>query len=341
MDRCSASATRAGGRWVLRPYQFIMTPALTLVLDAIAAQVPVGATFVPGVRALARWAGLKSAGHISPILYQLAADGWIAYDGAGAITLLVHPDNGGDTGGGQPCVADDPPADRGHDHGADRGSDPGAERGDHGADRGDDPRLDRGDHARDRGDYTGDRHGVSPARISDAHRVPMGSARRRGREPGRDQRTICLVQDLHEQQQSHAAVVHEDLPSARVREAGVDQGNPAVRALTALGAGAAIIADALHARPDLTWHQVQATWEWHAQRRARSGGRLGEGVFFHAIRQGQIAMPPEPDGIDVRKYTSGAYGDLFRGGGDMRGLEHWGDPRFRDAVPCLPSQEAH
>src|SRR4051812_28451127 len=77
----------------LRPYQFIATPAITLVLDAIAERLAEGESFAPGVRALASWAGLRSAGQISRILYQLTADGFIAYDNAGTITLLHHPDH--------------------------------------------------------------------------------------------------------------------------------------------------------------------------------------------------------------------------------------------------------
>src|SRR5207253_5911924 len=80
----------------LRPYQFIATPAITLVLDAIAERLAEGESFAPGVRALASWAGLKSAGQISRILYQLTADGFIAYDNAGTITLLHHPDHHAD-----------------------------------------------------------------------------------------------------------------------------------------------------------------------------------------------------------------------------------------------------
>ena len=104
-----------------------------------------------------------------------------------------------------------------------------------------------------------------------------------------------------------------------------DRLHPAVQVLTELGAHETIIAEALRARPDLTPQQVEATWAWHQWRRERSGGRLGEGVFFHAIRRGQIHAAPEcesADGvIDVSKYTSGAYGDLFRRGGDISDLE--------------------
>src|SRR5205085_4713409 len=80
-------------------------------------------------------------------------------------------------------------------------------------------------------------------------------------------------------------------------------------------------------RPDLTARQVQDTGAWHQWRRERSGGRLGEGVFFHAIRRGQLHAAPEREGadgvIDVSKYTSGAYGDLFRRGSDVSDLEGW------------------
>src|SRR5207253_11130939 len=114
----------------LRPYQYIATPAITLVLDAIAERLAEGESFAPGVRALASWAGLRSAGQISRILYQLTADGFIAYDNAGTITLLQDPDDDADY---MPNVTD-----RGADRRPDQGGDPGdqgSDPGDQGGDR--------------------------------------------------------------------------------------------------------------------------------------------------------------------------------------------------------------
>lgn len=78
----------------MRPYEFIGTPAITLLLYAIARHCAVGGCITPGVRALARWAGV-SPGLVSPCLHQLARDGWIAYDGR-VIMLLIDPDQSAD-----------------------------------------------------------------------------------------------------------------------------------------------------------------------------------------------------------------------------------------------------
>lgn len=79
----------------LKAYEYISTPPIQLILDAIAAHCGVGGTIRPGVRRIAAWANYASAGRVSPILDQLAADGWIAYDPAtGLITLLEDPNGG-------------------------------------------------------------------------------------------------------------------------------------------------------------------------------------------------------------------------------------------------------
>jgi len=53
------------------------------------------------------------------------------------------------------------------------------------------------------------------------------------------------------------------------------------------------------------------------------------------MRRGQIHAAPEREDaggvIDVSKYTSGAYGDLFRRGGDVSDLEGWTAPEREDA----------
>ena len=123
-----------------------------------------------------------------------------------------------------------------------------------------------------------------------------------------------------------------------------DRLHPAVQVLTELGAHETIIAEALAARPDLTARQVQDTWAWHQWRRERSGGRLGEGVFFHAIRRGQLHAAPQSEGaggvIDVDAYTSGAYGDLFRRGGDVSDLEGWTAPE-RESTNAVIDVDAY
>jgi hypothetical protein len=89
-DGCERS-TVVGGR-ALGYYETISTPPIQLVLNALAEHCGVGGTIRPGVRRIAAWANYASAGRISPILDQLAADGWIAYDPqTGLITLLEDP----------------------------------------------------------------------------------------------------------------------------------------------------------------------------------------------------------------------------------------------------------
>ncbi len=44
--------------------------------------------------------------------------------------------------------------------------------------------------------------------------------------------------------------------------------------------------------------------------------------------------------IDIETYTNGAYGDLFRLGSDMRGLEDWGSDQCAD-VPALSLEDTH
>lgn len=56
-----------------------------------------------------------------------------------------------------------------------------------------------------------------------------------------------------------------------------------------LGAEPAIIADALQARPDWTPQQVQQRWAYDQRRISASDGKLTEGVFYHALRCGQLA----------------------------------------------------
>lgn len=58
-----------------------------------------------------------------------------------------------------------------------------------------------------------------------------------------------------------------------------------------LGAEPPIIADAFTSRPDWTAEQVRARWAFDQERIAASGGRLNDGVFFHALRRGQLAPP--------------------------------------------------
>lgn len=86
---------------------------------------------------------------------------------------------------------------------------------------------------------------------------------------------------------------------------GGDHAPPAAHLLAELGADPKIIASALRKRPDLMPEQVRATWQYCQQRIAESNGKLNSGIFFHAMKQGQIhAAPPDPDRpIPVEDYA--------------------------------------
>ncbi len=74
------------------PYAYTVVPPIGRLLDAIRAHCGVGGTIRPRNRTLADWANYASAGHIAPLLDQLACDGRILYDrSTGLITLLFDP----------------------------------------------------------------------------------------------------------------------------------------------------------------------------------------------------------------------------------------------------------
>lgn len=74
------------------PYAYEVIPPIGRLLSAISDHCGVGGTIRPRNRTLAEWANYASAGHIAPLLDQLACDGWILYDRTtGLITLLCDP----------------------------------------------------------------------------------------------------------------------------------------------------------------------------------------------------------------------------------------------------------
>jgi hypothetical protein len=74
------------------PYAYEVIPPIGRLLSAISDHCSVGGTIRPRNRTLAEWANYASAGHIAPLLDQLACDGWILYDRTtGLITLLYDP----------------------------------------------------------------------------------------------------------------------------------------------------------------------------------------------------------------------------------------------------------
>lgn len=102
--------------------------------------------------------------------------------------------------------------------------------------------------------------------------------------------------------------------------------SPAVAQLMAeLGANPKIIRDAYQSRPDWTAQQVRQRWEYDQKRIAISDGRLNEGVFFTALRSGELA-PARPD--PTRPIDPADYADdpAWRLGSDTTGLD-----------PCPPN----
>lgn len=282
----------------LRPYEFIATPPIALVLDAIVVHCGLGGSITPGVREIGRWAGV-SAGQISPILYQLADDGWILYDGR-VITLVRHPDQPDDQLG---TDESDLCADQEDDLTQDRHN----------------LATDRTDQAKDRPDLTKDRFGAerevygAVMRKNAPSRGDLAKDRFRGR----------MVHD-HEQQQDlslRSAVANRDqVPCATDFDQAADRLSPAAQVMAELGAEPAVIADALLCRPDWTPQQVRDRWAYDQERIAQSDGKLTEGVFFHALRRGQLAPPranPERP-IEVAAYAGN---DQFRAGDDVSDLE--------------------
>ncbi len=250
----------------LRPYEFIATPAITLILDAIAAHCDVGGSIKPGVRQLAEWAGV-SQGNISPCLHTLADDGWITYDGAW-IRLVRSPDQAADQ-------ATDQETDR--DQWIDRPTDQGT-------DRPADQHVDR-DQSSDR------RQPISPL-IGAVRRV---LTRQEQNDQGADRFEAHMVDhDLVAAAEEHesAAAALKNLPCAPRIDQLVDRSHPAAQVLAELGASYAVIGDALRTLPDLTPEQVRATWA-HFSRRV-AAGRCEEGAFFGAIRRGELHAAPAP-----------------------------------------------
>lgn len=292
----------------LRPYEYVVRPPIARLLLAIRQHCGVGGTITPGVRTLATWMNYASAGRIAPLLAQLAQDGWILYDGAsGCITLLAELD-GAITPGDQQGSDDD-----------DEAITPGdrdAESTDSGAITGRDHPITDGDHAQpitpgDRAFWrqSGESGAITPRDRSRGHMVDHDLA-------------------AAESDTEISAAALKILPCAADSITSGDRLTPAAQALANLGANASIIADALKAQPDLTPQQVADTYAWHAWRRERSAGRLGEGAFFTAIAEGHIhAPPPSPDGpIAIERYAGD---DLYRLGSDVSDLDD----------PYAPKQE--
>jgi hypothetical protein len=221
----------------LRAYEFVGTPPITLILYAIARCCRAGGCITPGVRVLADLAGV-SPGIVSPCLYTLADDGWIAYDGR-VIMLLIDP--------AQPS-----------DHDGDRSFD----------------RSEPIDLGRDR--FEGD----------------------------------MVLTTANESESTNLVVVESQIPCGAENDQRVDHPPPAAQIMAELGANPRIIREAYESRPDWTPEQVRQRWAYDQRRIAAGGGKLTEGVFFTALRSGELA-PVRPDPtqpLDPQSYAAdGAY----------------------------------
>jgi len=95
---------------------------------------------------------------------------------------------------------------------------------------------------------------------------------------------------------------------------------PAAQLMAELGANPKIIRLAYEARPDWTPQQVRQRWEYDQRRIAASDGALHEGVFFTALRSGEMA-PARADPAAPLNPAAYAGDSLYRLGSDVRGLD--------------------
>ena len=250
----------------LRPFEYIATPPIQHVLDALSRHMRVGGSFAPGVRQLAEMSGV-TLGMISGILYDLDRTGWIAYDGHVIMLLRDQADH-------ESTVA---PFDA-------LGS------------------LDQ-----------------NPDR-SRADMVLTATAV-----------STCFESDL--------VAVESEIPCADENDQPPDQPPdrpPAAQLMAELGANPVIIRDAYEARSDWTPSEVRRRWTYDQSRIAASDGRLNEGIFYTALRAGQLA-PARPDPARPLDPASYAGDPAFRMGGDMTGLA---EPPPDPAAMQPPSEES-
>lgn len=286
---------------VLRPYEYVVRPPIARLLIAIRQHCGVGGTIRPGVRQLAAWMNYASAGRIAPLLAQLAMDGWILYDGStGTITLLADAD-GAITHCDQEATTDD-------EHPITDGDQEAITDGDRPIPDGDRPRpITFRDRVKRRQEAI--HYPITPRDRFEARMV--------------DHDLAAADHDLD------SAAAHENLPCAAESITPSDRLCAAsqaavLRVMVELGAEPAVVADALARRPDYTPEQVRDLYAWCQRRIQRSEGALGEGIFFHALRAGQLAPPSAAPAAppDWHKYTSSDdYGGLFRLGSDTSDLD--------------------
>jgi hypothetical protein len=72
------------------PYAFMVVPPVGRLLECICTYLSVGGCFRPGNRKLADSLGYASASQIPYLLSQLACDGWVSYDSASGVIMLLR-----------------------------------------------------------------------------------------------------------------------------------------------------------------------------------------------------------------------------------------------------------
>lgn len=253
-------------------YEYIVTPPIQLVLNAIREHCSVGGTIRPGVRRLAAWANYASAGRISPMLDQLAADGWITYDPTTGLIMLLEDPYADDT----VTVIEEnaPPLITAGDHETDSEADSEAITvRDHETDEAaDSERITRRD-----------RDGALPD-------AAAGSITRRDRQAPRMEDSCLAAAGSN----LDSAAVSKYIPCAAESIPERDRSPDPVDVLLAeLGTSAPLRAQARAALPDLTVQQVRDTWA-HFEVRIKAG-RCTPGAFHAAIARGELhAAPPDP-----------------------------------------------
>lgn len=246
----------------LGPYEWVATPPIQLILNAICDLLAVGGSAAPGVRQLAEIAGV-SRGMVTDNLRQLAADGWIAYDGR-YITLLRHPDEVID----QADVHPDEAIDQSDVHSA------------------------------------ATMPALAPRRVL----VPDVALSESARPTDRSRPSDSLPPYNPPMEYIHvtataAAVTQRNSTGGSGGDALADHAadHPAAATMREYGAAPRIVVEALRARPSYTPDQVHALWAWCEQRRAQRPA-LGAGVFFSALREGQLAPAAPSAAVDWAAY---------------------------------------
>jgi hypothetical protein len=240
----------------LGPFEYIATPPIQHLLDAIVRHCRVGGSFAPGVRVLAEMSGVTLS-LISGLLYELDNKGWIRYDGR--VIMVLRDPSAGDQENGSHLIAPENTID---DQNPDR------------------PFEASGSLDQNQDQFEGDMVLTAANRFLDSESAATKNLPCAAEiDPPPDHRALLLAE---------------------------------------LGAGAAIIRDALRARPGLTPEEIRDSWAHFEARIAE--GRCKAGAFFDAIRRGQLHSAP-PDPTRPLRPEDYAGDSLFRLGSDTTGFD--------------------